>query len=370
MSKKFIAIATLIGTIIGAGILGIPYVVMRSGFLLGLANLIIAGLIVLIINLYLGEIGLRTKTNHHLSGYAQLYLGKKGKILMFLAFAFGIYSALIAYIIGESQSLSFLFLGKTSHAIYFGLAFWLALSLLSYRGLKALKKWEKIGVTAVFILILLMIVAFWNKINISNLTYNHFSNFYIPFGVILFAFLGFAAIPEVERILEKKKYLTKKVIISAYILVFIIYTTFTIIVLGSQGSATPPIATLALGKIFVLLGIITMFTSYLALSIALIDSFHLDFNISRKRAWLYTITLPLLIFIFLTLTGQLGFTKILGIGGVISGGLTGTLILLMVRRAKAKGKRRPEYSMPFSRILALIIILILAAATVLEIINI
>ncbi len=38
MKKKlFQAIATLTGTVIGAGFLGIPYVMSKSGFLIGLA---------------------------------------------------------------------------------------------------------------------------------------------------------------------------------------------------------------------------------------------------------------------------------------------------------------------------------------------
>ena len=41
----------------------------------------------------------------------------------------------------------------------------------------------------------------------------------------------------------------------------------------------------------------------------------------------------------------LDFVSILGIGGVISGGLTGILILLISKNAKTKGNRKPEYTM-------------------------
>mgnify|MGYP001611066255 FL=1 len=37
------------------------------------------------------------------------------------------------------------------------------------------------------------------------------------------------------------------------------------------------------------------------------------------------------------------FTQILGISGVVSGGLTGILILLMNKNAKNLGNREPEY---------------------------
>jgi len=40
------------------------------------------------------------------------------------------------------------------------------------------------------------------------------------------------------------------------------------------------------------------------------------------------------------------FTRILSIGGVVSGGLIGVLVLFMVKKAKKKGNRKPEYSIP------------------------
>ena len=38
--KEYEAIALLVGTIIGAGILGIPYVVARAGFWTGIVNIV------------------------------------------------------------------------------------------------------------------------------------------------------------------------------------------------------------------------------------------------------------------------------------------------------------------------------------------
>ena len=110
MVKLFSAVAVLMGAIIGAGVLGIPYVIAQSGFKIGLIHLIIIGIIMAILMLYLGEITLRTKKDHQLAGYAEKYLGKKGKIIMAAAFGFGIYASLTAYLIGEGESLAILFI--------------------------------------------------------------------------------------------------------------------------------------------------------------------------------------------------------------------------------------------------------------------
>lgn len=366
MAKTFSAVSTLIGTIIGAGILGIPYVIMKTGFLIGLLNMILVLIIILPVYLYLGEIGLRTKTNHHLPGYAERYLGRKGKIIMLLALAFGIYSSLIAYTIGEGESLSFLIFNSTQYSLWFGIAFWAVLSTIAYFSMKALEEGESFGIIIIAILMVLVVILFWNKIDTSNLTYSIPSFFYLPFGVILFAFLGFASLPEIERMLSKNKGETKRVIFISLFVTLLIYIVFALIVVGSQGSSTPELATLALGKPFILLGMFTMFTSYLAVTFALMDVFQFDYNKSHAKAWLYTIIPPLLMFIFLNITNSISFIKVLTIGGVISGSLTGILILLMIKKAKLKGNRKPEYTIPYSNILTWIIILILSFGTILE----
>ena len=83
------AIATLVGFTIGAGILGIPYVIAKAGFVTGIINILIIGILVLFLNLYSGEIVLRTKGDHQLTGYASIYLGKTGKFLMAISIIFG-----------------------------------------------------------------------------------------------------------------------------------------------------------------------------------------------------------------------------------------------------------------------------------------
>ena len=369
MTKTFAATAALMGTIIGAGILGIPFVVMKSGFFPGIFNIIILGTIIIFVSLCLGEITLRTKSDHQLTGYAEKYLGKKGKILMFIASGFGIYSAILAYLIGESESLSFLFFETASYQIPIGIAFWLFLSILSYFGLKTLERGEETGLILIIIFLISIILTGWNKIDIHNLSYTNYQHFFTPFGVVLFAFLSFSAIPEIKRILKNKQ-LTKRLIISAYIFTIIIYIIFTFLVLGIKGQNTPQIATLALGKPFILLGIVTMFTAYFALSTALIDTLKLDLDLTKNKSWFIAVSIPLIFFIILKLINSANFIEVIGIGGAISGSLTAILILIMHHKSKFLGDRHPEYSLPNSKFLSFILVLIFFIGMLMEIINI
>lgn len=369
MGKTFLATSALIGTIIGAGFLGIPYVVAQSGFTIGLFHLMLIGLALTLTMLYLGEIILRTKDNHQLSGYAEKYLGQKGKKWMFFSVSFGVFAALLAYLIAEGESISALLFGSTSYSLICTIIFWALLSLMLLGGIQTLKKGESIGVILVFIMIISITTLLYSKINLSNLTTIYPESFFSPFGVILFAFLAFTALPEVKFILKDDKRLLKRTIIISHTVAFIIYTLFTILIIGFKGSATPEIATLALGKPFILLGIITMFTSYLSLSMSMIDTLHLDFKKSRKKSWLYSVSIPIILYFLFFLLNQATFTTILSIGGVVSGGLTALLILAMVRRAKQHGDSAPAYKMPSSLFLLSILALIFIGGAFAELIQ-
>jgi amino acid permease len=62
LDREFlIALATLIGTAIGAGLFGLPYVVAKAGFFPSLMMMFLLGLLALVSNLMYGEIILRTK---------------------------------------------------------------------------------------------------------------------------------------------------------------------------------------------------------------------------------------------------------------------------------------------------------------------
>ncbi len=356
--KFFTAVSVLVGTCIGAGVLGIPFVAAKAGFLIMLFYVLFLGGIVLLLNLYLGEVSLRTKGNHQLTGYAEKYLGKRAKKIMEFAAIFGIYSAIVAYLFGVGESLSFLIIGNLSLSLVFGVLFGIVMSILLWSGLKSLKKFEGIGVLIILILIITIFITFVNRINFGNLSYVNTGNLFLPFGVVLFALISFFAVPEVALILKKNKYLIKKVVFTSSVISVLFYILFSFVVVGFKGLDTPEIATFALGSVFVLLGVFTMFTSHLSLGNALEEDFLFDEHFKKKKSWVLSSMIPILIYIFISFFDFFSFTKILSIGGVVSGGTIAVLILLITKKAKKKGERKPEYSVPLNWFLILTIMLI------------
>ena len=365
--KFFVAVSILIGTCIGAGVLGIPYVAAQAGFIVTLVYILLIGLMLLFVNLYLGEISLRTKGNHQLPGYAEKYLGKRGKSLMQFAIIFGVYAAILAYTFGIGKSLSYLFFGNPTHTVLFGIVFSLIMSLLLWKGIKDLKKFEKIGVSLILLLLALIFFVFIDKVRFANLITFNISNIFLPFGVVLFALLSFHAIPEVEIVLHRNEKLAKKVLITGTLISVIFYILFALVVVGFKGAQTPEVATLSLGPLFILLGIFTMFTSWLSLGNALNINFTLDNKIKKGISWFLVAIIPIFLFLFIQFFSFFSFTRILSFGGVISGGLIAILVLLMVKKAKKKGNRKPEYSIPVNWFIIGFLILIFLLAVIREV---
>ena len=367
-NKTFLAgISILIGTAIGAGVLGIPYVVAKSGFLIGAIHILLIGAIILLANLYLGEIVLRTKGKHQLGGYARKYLGKTGSFFMSFAIIFSVYSAIIAYLVGISGSFSFLFFGNFNYAILIGILFGVFMSYLLWRGLKALKTFEKFGVSAIFLLFILITIFFSKKISFANLTAINTNFLFLPFGVVLFALLSFFALPEINFVLKKDKILMKKILVFGTLITILFYVLFAFVGVGFNGVETPEIATVALGPIFIMLGIFTMFTSYLALGNALRDHLIYDFKFKRISSWILSSLIPIFLFLLVKISKYFTFTKILSIGGAVSGGIIAILIFLMSKKAKEKKERKPEYSIYINWFIIILLSLIFAAGIVREI---
>lgn len=320
----------------------------------------------MLIKLYLGEVELRTKGTHQLSGYAEIYLGKTGKILMFFSTFFGIYSALVAYLIGEGQSISYIIFGNFNFSFAISIAFWIVLSTLSFIGLTALKKFEKIGLFIVLGLVILISIFFAPNISSQNLSYLNMEKFFFPFGVILFSFLAFSAMPEVKRVLRGNEKLIRQTIILGSLIALAVYSIFAFIMLGNFGTKIPEIATLGLGRFFSILGVVTMFTAFFASSIAIRDMFRFDFKLGRFVGWLLAAFIPLILFLLISFFKLFSFIQILSVAGVISGGLAGILILLMNKNAKKHGNRKPEYSIKLPWALIIIFSLVFILGVILE----
>lgn len=364
MKKKFNkaywqAVATMAGTIIGAGILGIPYAASKTGAVWAIILLLGLGAATWLTNLMVGEFILRTKGSHQLVGYAKKYLGSwAGRVQMF-ALMFSTYGALIAYIIGEGEVLSVLLGGS---AFYYSLAFWVVAAIILYVGLNLVKVVEFWLVLFFIIIIAAISAVSFGVVDFNNYLYQDAGKLFIPYGVILFAYGGASSVVVGREILKGKEKHVKSAVSFASWLPILIYTVFTLAVLGATGRLTSEVATINLsqvingqvafwGNVFALLG---MATSFLSFSVVLMEVFHFDYKMSKFNSWLAVISLPLVIF----LLGARDFITVMGIAGSLTFGLTGIIIVLTFWVARRKGDKKPVFELPQLKIAGLMLIIL------------
>ncbi|MDD4878699.1 MAG: aromatic amino acid transport family protein [Candidatus Nanoarchaeia archaeon] len=337
-SKNLVAaVATMIGMIIGAGVLGIPYAVAKSGFLIGAAHIIVLGLALLIINLYVGEISLLTEGRHQLTRYAEKYLGKKGKHLMLAAMAVGIYGALTAYLIGEGASLGELFGINPFIAM---IIFFVIISYFIFRDINIIKNAEIFLNAFRFIAIAALLLFVFAAFRFENISYIDRGNLLFPYGIVFFALMGAAAIPEMRDMLKNDKKLLKKAIILGSLIPVCFYLVFSLAFVGAFGANVSEIATsgMSLHKYIAVFGnifaIISMAAAFLVLGLALKWVFRYDYGVNRHIAFLLACGVPLA----LVLLGVSGFAKVIAITGAVAGGVEGIIIVLMHRKVKGKAE--------------------------------
>ena len=368
--NSVLAIASLIGTIIGAGVFGIPYLFAKSGVLTSFLYFLILGVVALLVHLFFGEIVLRTKEKHRLIGYAEKYLGKRAKILVTISIIFGTIGGLLAYTILGGNFLKIIFPFSLS-AFKLSLILWAILSFFVFSGIKSIAPIEflfNIGFFAVFVLIVLFS---FSKIESSNFTLLNAKYIFLPFGVLLFSLIGWNAVPEIEGILKEKKNL-KRVIIIAVMAALVFYFLFGLLISGVTGKNTTQEAfqglvpvlgqkIMILGGVF---GILTISTSFLILANHLKNALIFDYHFSYPLAFFLACFSPLLLFLF----GIREFIWVIAVIGTLVGVIEGTTIALIFKKAKKIGERTPEYSLKLSRPLLYFTVAVLILGAISQII--
>ena len=328
----------------------------RAGFLTTIIVMTVIYLAVLLINLHIGEIVLSTKKLHQLTGYAEKYLGKWGKTAMFFSVIIGFYGALLAYLIGEGEVLAALTGGSP---IVYSLLFFVFGSVLVYLGLTIVKRTELFMTFLILLLVILVFILGLDNLEWENLAGFDLAKIFLPYGVIFFAMGGASAIPQLAEVLHGREKLVKRAIIIGTTIPFAVYLIFTFIAVGVTGANVTEVATVGLGRVMGksmlamgnVFAFFTMATSFLTLGLALKKTYHLDFGVNKKLAWLLTISLPLLM-LFLGLNH---FVGVLGTAGAIGGGLEGLLIGLIYLQLKKKRENVPAYQLTKSPLIIILL---------------
>jgi len=364
--KRFLyALAVYVGTIMGVGLFGLPFVGAKSGYIVLLLYLIIVAALVITINTFYAEIATKTKGLHRLPGYAEQYLGRIGKQIAFIVKILAIFGALLAYLIIGGQFLANLFGGSE---ILYTFIFFVLGALLIWKDKKSIGPVELVMLFIFFITILFLFATGLPEIKIKNLTTLNTANLFVPYGVILFSLWGASIVPEIKEELHSDFKKIKKVIKTGIFICAAVYILFSLLVIGVSGINTTEEAisslegslgqwVLSIGYIF---GIIATFTSFIALGLTVKKLFWFDYKLPKKLGWFLACFIPIGLFI----VGLRSFIDVIGLTGAVMLGIDGILVVLIYLKLK---KKESSTKLSKLRFVGGSLILLLSVGVILEI---
>lgn len=347
LSSRFLqAVFLLAGTIIGVGMFALPFVFYKAGFLIGVLELMLLTFVTIMMNLFYGEVILRTPTRHLLPGFVKLYLGQKMFYLESLSAFAGFGGGLFVYVL----------LGGTFLASLLGVStavgqilFFATGALLVLANLRTETKTNYVLSVLMVVLIFILSSMSLRHFSLENIAGFDIGQASLPYGVILFALAGGAVIPEVVAFLGKERHLLKKTLQFGVLIPAFVYLFFVFGVVGATGIGTTPEALEGLrpligGPIFFLgnaIGFLVTFTSFIIFGFTFEDVLRADFGLRKISSWFIFVLIPALLF-FLPIRN---FVVILNFLGAIAIGIDSIFILWLYEKTKTLGGRVPEYAL-------------------------
>ena len=337
------AVGLIFGMIIGSGIFVLPYSVSVSGIVWGLITAFLAFFGILGVHLAYGEIVLNSDGLHRLPGYAKKYLGKFFGVFATLSQILGFNTVLLIFGGLGGIFLNILFGGNP---FIWSLAFFGVASLLLL-----FENIEGIGfIDFILTMPLIAIIIFISFLSYNGGSFQNINLFgtdrFFSFGVFVFALAGLAAIADARDIFRKKDAadsgrLLKLAIIYGTAVSFVLYLMFSLgVIMASDGQVTKNAMSGLSGilgqnivKIGALLGLLSIFRSYLALGYNLNAMYKLDLRLLPAIAWVASLSIPIVLF----LAGAKDFLKLISIMGGTFVAFDGIMVVYILRRMRTMG---------------------------------
>lgn len=373
MSKNyFLAVATLMGAIIGVGLFAIPFVINKSGIIP--LFIYMAGLAVIQywLHLLFAEVVLSTKNKHRLPGFVGQYVNKKSEKMTFLADIIGAYGSALAYII-----IGGLFLHQLANPYFGGDVFFYStvlfagISLIVFFDIKLIAGTELVLTSFLAIAIGLVAWRGFGHIQLTNYHLLEWKNVLLPYGPIFFAVGGSAAIPEVCRLLAHQKEKIKSAIFWGTFIPAALMLIFVLVILGITGANTSPDTLTGLSSALsdgvitfsLIFGLLAIITSYIVIAQATEEVYQWDLGLGNKAAWFWACFVPY----FLYLIGWTNLIKIVSFTGSVTGGLTGIILIWLVFKVKSKPEQASAIKNKLTKPMAYFLSLLFALGLIYEI---
>jgi len=333
----------MVGYIVGVGMFGLPFLTVKAGVFSFFIFLVSLGLVQYLLHIVYANLIIETPGFHRMPGYVGIYMGKGGKISVFIAKLIGNYGALLAYIIVSGNFLYQLlnkFWGGTPF-IYATIVFGLE-SIIVFFGIKAIARAELYISTLLLLVVGLMAVRGWGVIDIENFTSLNIKNIILPYGAMLMALDGAGSLPIVAKLVNKNKTEIKSIIRVSMIISIIITTVFTLTIVGISGAQTSEDALTGVRSVLddgvivlaLIFGVFSMMTSVFGVAESVKETLWWDFKVNEKLSWFLAVSVPYLLYCL----GLTSLVRVISFIGAVGGGFAAIMLILVFKKLKKQDK--------------------------------
>lgn len=323
------------GGVIGVGVFGLPAVLTRAGLPVFLFHLALVALLVWWVQRCYLVVVAGTPGRHRLPGYARLLLPPLGYRVTATAHVLGLVGANVAYLLAGSTFVHAL-LTPVLPLPWLGalLLYFLPGALLLLGGLRALPALELV-ILALFLFVLAILPFPAREVfSVERIALTGGSSaVFLPYGILLFSLWGISLIPETVELARRSTRRALSVVTAGLLTALLSYLIFAVLVAGITGQGTTEDALTGLQEtlgdgvvvLALLFGVLTTFSSYLALGLTLLKTLSFDFRIPRLASWALTMFVP----IILILLGVESLLAVLAVTGAVFLGIEGIAVLAM-----------------------------------------
>lgn len=295
--RWIVAALILSGTIIGAGMFGLPYAFSRAGIIFSTAFILVVAAVLVMLHIAYGLIVRHTPGDHRLVGYARHWLGPRAAVVVTLSNIFSLVGGLVVYI-----SLAILFASyfiSSLPAVYAVIFFVGAVPILF--GVRAFEGLEWTIVLLMVFLICVIFVAGAPAFHLAAGSVRLFDGMIALYGVSLFSLYGASAIPELKKYFSLSRD-TVAIAVIGTVLPAALYLLFAFGIIGlSHGVPSPDALSGITGFSWVklvgaMLGFFAVVTSYWAIAMNLKHVLVYDFRIPKLAGAAAVLIVPAVLY--------------------------------------------------------------------------
>lgn len=339
-AKFIFLLAAYIGTVVGVGMYGLPYVVSRAGVGLFLGYLALISLLVYFGNMVFADVVMRSERQERFLGYVGEYVGKKSETFFTVTMILSFWGTFLVYLLVWGRFAQVLF-GPWVHVadLVFSSLLFIVTAAIIYRGSKTVQWLDTFILGAIFLFFIVFFAIGADHLRSLSLSPVSQSFILLPYGTVMFSLWGINIIPELVNQSNADAKKMKRVFTWGVFITAAAYAIFAFFVASITGTQTTKEAIDGLqpflGRPAVIIGsaigICTIFLSYINLGWSSRNMMMIDLKRSKPVALAIILLPPYLLLLF----GVSNAVVVMSVIGAIFLGLESAMIFFLYHKSLA-----------------------------------